>query len=591
MAPCYNNMRSLHYRTQSLPESVYTTHMFQLAQQQQQQAAEYHHSRQLLLQQQQHHHQHQQHLLHQQQHLQHNDKLLHATHPSSAIKKRTSVRRSQTNVCDLVGLPSSLAHHRAPLTAGVYEAFLPPPNFNAVGLPVDTSGRLAAGGSSIGRPRAVPAVASRTQSFYLPATSSSSSGLLQQRTTSLSQHYNRLHQQQQQQQMLLGSQHDLSRSAESMMMASHHHQQQQQQQQQQHLHHQQHSYPGLNYSNSSSSMVGGAVGLLAVDQKQNNSLPSASPFPWYPSNSQQPAQLPQHHRSVPNIPTTSSLPASLTTPLFVDCSVEYDLGDQPPVPANSEPLLAIHPEYARGLKAAIRSLKASPYSLPLYGAVAPRPAGKLKSAAAAPSRGSPATVEEAIRLQHHKSLPDIQSGSGGGYTAARRSGVTQQSRQVIQQSVAVPEANGKTTMLSSAEMMEAVTRKLSVESRDSGIGLLMNSAGQQHQLVVAVKETTAGSCGSSSCGAAVNHNNTGSITTSSSASSWQLAGHHHHHQQQQQHFHHLCDNIQQHHYLPQSTVGAVYPNNNNSTKGAQPNSRRFAFTGNRKTIPNVKSLQ
>jgi hypothetical protein len=562
-------MRSLHYRTQSLPESVYTNHMLQLAQQHQVAEYHHHHSRQQQLLQ---HHQHQLQHHHTQQQQLHNDKLLHATHPSSAIKKRTSVRRSQTNVGDLVSLPSALAHHRAPLTAGVYEAFLPPPNFNAVGLPVDAS-RLAASH----RPRTLtnPSVAARAQSFYLP--SSSGSGL-HQRTASLSHHYSRL--QQQQQQMLFGggSQHDVSRSAEMMMMSV---ATQQQQHLQQH-HSQQHSYPGLSYPHNS----GSSGSLLAVDQKQvnscssiasNNNTPAAAPFSWY----SQPSLTHQHHRSVPNISSSSS--SSLTTPLYVDCSVEYDLGDQPPVPANSEPLLAIHPEYVKGgRKAAIRSLKASPYSLPLYGAGAvPRPAGKLKSAA----RGSPATVEEALQLQHHhRSLQDIQ---GNNYTAARRSAAAHQ----IQRSAAVDGGADticqKTAMSTSADlMMEAVTRKLSVESRDSGIGLLMHSAGQQQQqqqVVVALKETTNSSCGShTSCEAAVANNNAAVITASSSSTSsnWQL--------QQQQHFHHVCDNLQQQqqHYLPQPTAApAVYPTTAVALKGLQPtpvnnNTKRSAFTGN-----------
>jgi hypothetical protein len=35
----------------------------------------------------------------------------------------------------------------------------------------------------------------------------------------------------------------------------------------------------------------------------------------------------------------------LSRPLHVDCSVEYDLGNQPRIPKNSAPLLIIHPAY------------------------------------------------------------------------------------------------------------------------------------------------------------------------------------------------------------------------------------------------------
>jgi hypothetical protein len=268
--------------------------------------------------------------------------------------------------------------------------------------------------------------------------------------------------------------------------------------------------------------------------------------------------------------------------------VEYDLGDQPPVPANSEPLLAIHPEYAKGgRKAAIRSLKASPYSLP--GVVAgPRTGGgKLKgptAAAAAPGRSrSPATVEEAVRL-HHKSLPDIQV---GGYhhpvMADRRGGTAQQQQQqqhpVNGGSVA---AGGSLRAMTPAEvqMMEAVTRKLSVESRDSGIGLMHNNSASAGQQLVAVKGTTAGSCGSSSNFSCAAEQAGGNATTassfSSSSSSWQ--------QQQQQQPPHHCDSQHHHHYLPQSGLyahttakGAAVANNNN-------NSRRFAFTGEKTSL-------
>jgi hypothetical protein len=563
MAPCYNTMRSLHYRTQSLPESVYTNHMFHLAQQQQQQL-DYHHSRQMF----HHQQQQQQHHLHSQLQAMQHDKLLHVTHPSSAIKKRSAVRRSQTNVCDLVG---GLAQHRAPLTAGVYEAFLPPPNFNAVGLPVDTSGGRLAACNMAGRPRGAAASA-RTHSFYLPSTSGSSGGM-HQRSTSLSHQYSRLHHQQQQQQMLLGSQHDLSRSTETMMLVSQHQQQQQQLQ---------HSYSGLCYPDSISNSSMGPAGLLTGEQQKHHA--SNNSFSWYASS--QPQHLmPQHHRSVPNISTAGTPPASLTTLLYVDCSVEYDLGDQPPVPANSEPLLAIHPEYAKGgRKAAIRSLKASPYSLP--GVVAgPRTGGgKLKGpAAAAPGRSrSPATVEEAVRL-HHKSLPDIQVGYHHQHPvmADRRVAAAQQQQQ--QHPVNGGSAGGSLRAMTPAEvqMMEAVTRKLSVESRDSGIGLMHNntvSAGPQQ--LVAVKGTTAGSCGSSSNFSCAAEQAGGNATTassfSSSSSSWQ--------QQQQQLTHH-CDSQHHHHYLPQSGLyahhpakGATVANNNNN------NSRRFAFTGEKTSL-------
>merc|ERR1719367_1178448 len=234
MAPtCYSHtMKNLHYRTQSLPESVYTHQMLHLTQHP---GGEYHH-------------------------------LGHYPLPSSHLKKRTggALRRSQTSVCDL--LQSGLSHHRAPLTAGLYDQFLPPPNFNAIGLPVQ---------SRVAR--------SRTQSFYVPGSN------------------------------------------------SHH------------------------YRSGMSRLNGGLVGGGSHLDIHNH---SSSPYS-YPACDQSSASSWYHHRSVPNIPASYPTQSnkSVTTPLFVDCSVEYDLGEQPVIPADSEPLLSIHPDYINKC----RSLPSSPY--------------------------------------------------------------------------------------------------------------------------------------------------------------------------------------------------------------------------------------
>jgi len=341
MAPtCYNNMKNLHYRTQSLPEAVYTSHMLHMT-----------HPHQPLLQA--------------------NSGKIHTSHQSSSIKKRNALRRSQTSVCDLV--PNG-GHHRAPLTAGVYEAFLPPPNFNAIGLPMTTLT------CNMARPR------TRTQSFYVPS---------HYRTSSLSQH--RLSH--------VGSQHDLHRS----------------------------DHGGSPYSiNHSQAVSHRDIGML---NDQKNFSPN-----WY-------------HRSVPNISRSFLPPAkSVTTPLFVDCSVEYDLGEQPVIPPDSEPLLSIHPEYV----AATRSVTASPYSM-----------GSSRLVT-----GS--SQDDNKQFDSHKSMPDIQ----GSHVRrahlqheglARRTIIPKTSPRVCSNRTS-PRA--RTNLNSKLE----ATRKLSVESRDSGIGL-MNSAG------------------------------------------------------------------------------------------------------------------
>ena len=331
MAPCYNNMKNLHYRTQSLPEAVYTNHMLHMAHQ------EYH-----------------------QAHLQAINDKLHSTHHSSAIKKRNNIRRSQTNVCDIV---PSVPHHRAPLTAGVYEAFLPPPNLNAIGLPV--------GASNINQSR------NRTQSFYLPNYI---------RPTSLS-HQN----------LQMGSQQNLCLSDQMMS------------------HYPIHHVKALSHRD------------LGIMNEQKNLSQS-----WY-------------HRSAPNISQNMSSPQSLTTPLFVDCSVEYDLGDHPPVPANSEPLLSIHPEYL--VKA--RSVNSSPYSM--YQSSNHIRTGKIKG------------LSPADKSENHKSLPDM---------AASYNRRTHQQRYGMVRRTNIPRSSPKPI---SDPKLEA-TRKLSVESRDSGIGLMKDPA-------------------------------------------------------------------------------------------------------------------
>jgi len=319
MAPTCYTMKNLHYRTQSLPESVH----------------QYNHLLASHLGSSSHHHPDYGLQLHP-------GKL----HSASAIKKRAALRRSQTSVADL--MPHGVAHHRAPLAQGVYEAFLPPPNFNSIGLPTNT--QLACGMS---RTR------SRTQSFYVP------------------NHY-----------MAPSSSHQLLPSS---------------------------PYPSLH---SQGNMLGMEQSL--GPQWYHRSVPNL------------------HPRSLPYLHTQPSLQAqqtpqakSATSPLFVDCSVEYDLGEQPVIPADSEPLLSIHPEYVA------RSQNSSPYPLPHTSSL----------------RASPLALQIA-----EKSLSDSAPGR-----LARRSHPRPSPHRSSRPS---PRARA-----SLAAKLEA-TRKLSVESRDSGIGLM-----------------------------------------------------------------------------------------------------------------------
>merc|ERR1712088_496827 len=153
-----------------------------------------------------------------------------------------------------------------------------------------------------------------------------------------------------------------------------------------------------------------------------------------------------YHRSVPNLHPRSlpylppSQPAlqqqqqpsqakSAMSPLFVDCSVEYDLGEQPVIPADGEPLLSIHPEYVA------RSQNTSPYPLNSHNS---SPHLALQIAEKSLSDSAPARL---ARRSHPRPSP---------HRSSRPS----------------PRARA-----SLAAKLEA-TRKLSVESRDSGIGLM-----------------------------------------------------------------------------------------------------------------------
>jgi len=531
MAPCYNNMKNLHYRTQSLPEAVYTNHMLHLANSSHAQQ-EYHHHNQYHL------------------HAPTIDKLHTTTHHSSAIKKRNSLRRSQTNVCDIAAATQSSAassaaaaaalhqaaaaaaaaaatsHHRAPLTAGVYEAFLPPPNLNAIGLPA--TGTTTA---NLGYHR------SRTQSFYVPNHHRSSSLVNQQSLQPLHHHHHP---------MTTGQTSFGSRSttADHPMMPA--------------------NYPGVSHLKSEPSIVKNLpLNSSWYHHYHHRSTPNISHHPSQQQHQQQHSALTAaaaaaaavvsassmsplssicssasttSSSSTVSLTGSSGLPAvnsstnvstsSLTTPLFVDCSVEYDLGDHPPIPANSEPLLSIHPEYV--VKA--RSVNSSPYSLYQSSAHHIR-GGKLKGIGNSPT--SSTVVNTGRQLQQptsgidtsgSKSLPNIQT----GYTNAN-SQQQMQNRRVHPNKYSVaarrnilhmPHHQRTTispTMIGCCQPVAAVnmagiskaisggdsscckvdaTRKLSVESRDSGIGL-MNSAGataaikEQQQPMVTVYSTIA----------------------------------------------------------------------------------------------------
>ena len=71
-----------------------------------------------------------------------------------------------------------------------------------------------------------------------------------------------------------------------------------------------------------------SLGYLASAVSQSRSSLALQPPP-------QPQLVPQQSQSCKD----------LSQPLHVDCSVEYDLGNQPKIPKDSAPLLIIHPAY------------------------------------------------------------------------------------------------------------------------------------------------------------------------------------------------------------------------------------------------------
>ena len=91
----------------------------------------------------------------------------------------------------------------------------------------------------------------------------------------------------------------------------------------------------------------------------------------------------------------------LQQPLHVDCSIEYDLGKQPLIPAGSEPLLIVDPTYSRGEDQLIRS---APLSLN-----SPRP---FAEGIVAPSKTSTPKKRETAVIGRRASFLEERSSGG-----------------------------------------------------------------------------------------------------------------------------------------------------------------------------------
>jgi len=363
MAPtCYNNVKNHHYRYHSMPESVYANqHLDQRS-----------HGMIDMLGHSEYH-----------MHHPHMQKIEHKIHTSNIMKKRNALRRSQTSVCDLV-LPGG--YQRAPLASGVYEAFLPHPNLNAIGLPLGSS---VTGSCSIRRSY------NRPQSLYM------SSNHYRSVSASLSQH--RLN--------YVGSQHDLHRT----------------------------DYRGSPY------------GLFHMHPFANQSDLGISSeeklSQWY-------------YRSQPNMNKPVLPPSnSATTPLFVDCSVEYDLGEQPTIPADSEPLLRIHPDYVSN------SVITSP------------PRSNKNSSA------SNKTSQAILHSQDKRYQDFLKTQQKSTSHLGRQQCATQ--LEIPSNQIPHKMSGGEKTPDSNINPKHKIepTRKLSVESGDSGIGI-MNSTGNINNMAV-----------------------------------------------------------------------------------------------------------
>lgn len=120
---------------------------------------------------------------------------------------------------------------------------------------------------------------------------------------------------------------------------------------------------------SSSNMSGGASTSSSTSTTSNSAATRAiTQYPNQSSNSGNPrffentsGRLPVAAPAPPTASSTSEPPPrglvhsnpskDYSKPLFVDCSIEYELPNAPKIPKNSQPILMIHPTYHKKLLA------------------------------------------------------------------------------------------------------------------------------------------------------------------------------------------------------------------------------------------------
>uniref|UniRef100_A0A0K2TNM1 Centrosomal and chromosomal factorlike [Ceratitis capitata] n=1 Tax=Lepeophtheirus salmonis TaxID=72036 RepID=A0A0K2TNM1_LEPSM len=125
------------------------------------------------------------------------------------------------------------------------------------------------------------------------------------------------------------------------------------------------------YNNKYSNGFDNAANSVCVNTtNENNSQSSSSRLPsitqsnsygggcYTPNHSQTKSSSPTTSNTIAPINNGTLIAKDYSKPLFVDCSIEYELPNAPKVPKNSEPILMIHPAY-RVHKTAKRTLPSS----------------------------------------------------------------------------------------------------------------------------------------------------------------------------------------------------------------------------------------
>ncbi|XP_059086384.1 uncharacterized protein LOC131883069 [Tigriopus californicus] len=132
--------------------------------------------------------------------------------------------------------------------------------------------------------------------------------------------------------------------------------------------------------------------------------------------------------------TVSGVPKSVpagkdySKPLFVDCSIEYDLPNAPKIPKNSDPILMIHPAYSQKLVSSMKSVVPSraPQSSQSRHQLLPPPPPPSASSSSRPHQQNPRLlggVSISRQLKSNVILPPVQIPTSRSHGAGGVGGV------------------------------------------------------------------------------------------------------------------------------------------------------------------------